>query len=274
MLRLMELGAGGVCAVEGLGEAGALFSFLAEDFVGEEDAYGHADGADEEVDAGEVEGGLAAGEVGEGVVHDEGADDGGEAHEAGEGALEFALVGWGDVAGDDGLEGGAADAAEAVGDEEGEHHPGLGCEGEEGEAEGIECEAEIDAFFVAEFGVDDAGEAGLDAADEDADEGEGEADGFGAPVEAIAGEIIPIGLDALCTEVDEEEADGEAADLGMGFEEFEGAEGVGAAPFEGSAFVEGKRFGQEEIAIDAIEQTQCCCGVEGCADAPGRQEGA
>ena len=78
--------------------------FLAgEDAANDKRTHKNTNGANHEVNSGEIKGGFGAGEIVKAVIHNEWTDDGCDAHEAGQCALELALVIGLNMAGDHGL---------------------------------------------------------------------------------------------------------------------------------------------------------------------------
>ena len=88
----------------------------------------------------------------------------------------------------------------------------------------------------------------------DADGREREADGAVGPVVAVVGVDDVDVHQGLLRDVAEEENGSDGDHAGVATEQGEGADGVGASPREGAAVLLGEGFGQDEEAVEAVDE--------------------
>ncbi len=162
-----------------------------------------------------MDGRLVRGKIGKDAVHDQRPNDRCQAHQAGEGALQFPLMIARDLAGYNGLQRWTADAAQAIRYQEDEHHPSLCGEGKQCQPQGIQRQAQINTLFIPDLRIDDPGQPRLHASNQHTDDRQGNTYHLVAPVEPVHRKIIPVALYRLGAQINKEKADGQSADLGM-----------------------------------------------------------
>jgi len=203
-----------------------------------------------------------------------GAEEAGDAAEGVDSSLELALLGGADGAGHDGLGGGPGEAHEVEeGDAEPEKEAGTG-KAEEEIAEAASEEAEDHGAAFAEVGHGGFDEEDAVERGEDANDGEGDADGPVGPAIAEVGvDDVDVGEGLLGYVAKEEEAGNGNETFGAA-EKIKRADRVGAGPGERAAEVTGEGLGEDEEAVAAVDEGESAGDPEGKARVNTAQDAA